>query len=1081
MAIDDITVTPEELPPIQEEAEWKDHLPGLLTDVIIIGGGDARGAANFQARVLDARTRWLKKVLEDVQKNGVGGVILKGVLQTEQELAAIPTEGLLIGTAYFLDFEMRMWNGTEWETSGSLRGERGINVLGVWPNAVPLPEFTQNRVGDAYIWQNDIWVLVPDFDYDNPDPEPGEELPPIWEALGIRGPAGASTFELWKTIPGNENKTLAQFMAAQKGANGDNHYQTWLTMPGNTGKSMAEWIEDTRGIQGEKGDPRAAFTVKGGRPSIDQLPFPGKEEEAYYVGIDLYVWVDTDNDYFLVPGVKGKSAFDDWRDSNPANKEKTIEDFLATLVSTEPGPKGEPGKNLYIKGTVPNKDVLQTLPTPKDQDAYVTQDESHLWMYIVNTWTDLGIFRGANGRNIIVTGSVAELEDLPTTATEQDVYSVEDINTLYAFVGGRWISLGKFQGPAGKDSNVAGPEGKPGTNVVLKGAVGSVQDLPTSPAPEEQDAWSVRDENSIHMFIKGAWVNLGKFRGENGTNGTNGVNIIIKGAVERAINLPTNAAEQDVYSVTVENALYARISNNWVNLGTFKGADGTNGTNGTNGKNGTDGKDGKSTQIIKILTPDDQTPPPLDAETQGKSYLDLDKVVWINVNGDAWVEAGPFSGGPGEQGPIGPPLKPRGTVATVTALPPPWERENGDLWFTADTKLGYVVVDGEWSAPIDIMGPTGKTGNDGLPGALMPILGMYASMAALTAAHPTGAKGDAYLIITGEQSRDLVIWNPTTSAWQNTGPAGIVGPPGPPGEDSKVPGAKGEKGSQWLILPEGTDQPSNAFNGNPGDWAVTKNLRVWYKTVDRGWIFWNWLVAGDVNSPLLSQGKVVRYGDAWVPETIVEVPSPEADAWYGRKKKADSEDETEWSKIIFPKGIEDLTVKDGKQMVRLFVEGALEPVWVEMVAVQDPTGSVSGKYFVRKADSKSWTEIKLAPSDGKVYMSKDGDWIPFDRYDLLIKAVSTTYTIDPTKENFVKLTNTAATAKQITLNNGPGATRGMVVILEVVGVTGAVTYGGTNIKWADNTIPTLSGTKTLITFTWDGEIWIGAKGPALLT
>lgn len=33
---------------------------------------------------------------------------------------------------------------------------------------------------------------------------------------------GASTFELWKKQPGNEEKTEQQFLAEQKGAKGDN-------------------------------------------------------------------------------------------------------------------------------------------------------------------------------------------------------------------------------------------------------------------------------------------------------------------------------------------------------------------------------------------------------------------------------------------------------------------------------------------------------------------------------------------------------------------------------------------------------------------------------------------------------------------------------------------------------------------------------------------------------------------------------------------------------------------------------------------------------------------------------------------
>lgn len=1081
MAINDETVTPEELPLIQEEAEWREHLPALITDVIIRGGNDGKGAANFQARVLDARVRYLKKQIEEVISGDIGGVVLKGVLETEQELQAIPTEGLKVGTAYFVNFELRMWNGTEWASSGNLRGERGINVLGVWPNAVPLPEYTENNIGDAYIWSNDIWVLVPDFDYDDPNPE--EELPPVWEALGIRGPQGASTYEIWKGLPGNEGKTEAQFIAAQKGQKGDpgeDAYKTWLTLPGNAGKSEEEWLEATKGEKGDKGDPRPAFKVAGGKSSVSQLPIPGNEQEAWYVDIDLYVWVEDDQSYFVVPGIKGKSAFEDWQ-TIPGNEDKTVEDFVEGLVSTVPGPKGY----VEITGTVNN---FSDLPlSPKDQDIYSVRVENALYAFIQGSgWNKLGEFRGANGANglnVVLTGAVDtfdDLGDLPTVA-EQDVYAVRDENTLYGRINSIWVKLGTFKGDKGDASTVPGPNGR---NVVIKGAVVSFEELPKS-GMVEQDAYSVWIENAVYMWINSAWVSLGKFRGDNGTNGKNGTNVIIKDSVNRFSDLPKTPTEQDVYSVIEENALYAWISDNWVLLGAFKGADGANGTNGINGingTNGTNGKDGKSVDVIKILTEQDSTPPVADESTKGKAYIDLERIIWVNVNGDAWQDAGPFSGTPGEIGPQGPPMKPRGTVPTVADLPPLFEVEDGDLWFVADTKLGYAIVDGQWSAPIDIVGPEGKQGLEGLPGALMPILGLYPSMAALQAAHPTGAKGDAYLIVTGTESRDLVVWNVNTNAWQNTGPAGIVGPRGPKGEDSKVEGPKGERGSQWLLLPEDQDEPSNTFNGRAGDWAVTKNLRVWYKTVDRGWIFWNWIVAGDVNSPLKSLGKVVRFGDEWIPVPVDEVQGAVAGKLYGRKlKSGEGQEQTEWVEIIFP----DVTTKDGKQYARVWGLDKTTPEWVEIKfpsSIDDPSDPEANALYLRRPSDKSWVKFVQAPTTaGLQYVQAGGGWVSFDRYDLIIKAISTTYAIDPTKENFVKLTNTTAVAKQISLANGPGSSRGMVVILEVVGLTGAVTYGGTNIKWDNNTIPALTGTRNLITFTWDGEVWIGAKGPTLTT
>ena len=79
----------------------------------------------------------------------------------------------------------------------------------------------------------------------------------------------------------------------------------------------------------------------------------------------------------------------------------------------------------------------------------------------------------------------------------------------------------------------------------------------------------------------------------------------------------------------------------------------------------------------------------------------------------------------------------------------------------------------------------GKTGKDGTG---VTILGSYASLDALTAAHPTGNPGDAYLI-----DGYLYVWSASDKAWKNvgkiqgpageTGPQGIQGPAGNPGKD----------------------------------------------------------------------------------------------------------------------------------------------------------------------------------------------------------------------------------------------------------------------------------------------------------
>ena len=97
-------------------------------------------------------------------------------------------------------------------------------------------------------------------------------------------------------------------------------------------------------------------------------------------------------------------------------------------------------------------------------------------------------------------------------------------------------------------------------------------------------------------------------------------------------------------------------------------------------------------------------------------------------------------------------------------------------------------------------GATGPTGATGTPGTSVTILGEYADLAALQAAHPTGSPGDSYLVDSG----DLYVWSANTSQWVDvgniegptgpTGTAGATGPTGPAGAASDA----GLATSWWL-------------------------------------------------------------------------------------------------------------------------------------------------------------------------------------------------------------------------------------------------------------------------------------------
>lgn len=110
--------------------------------------------------------------------------------------------------------------------------------------------------------------------------------------------------------------------------------------------------------------------------------------------------------------------------------------------------------------------------------------------------------------------------------------------------------------------------------------------------------------------------------------------------------------------------------------------------------------------------------------------------------------------------------------------------------------------------PQGVQGPKGDSGND------FVIKGLYSTLAALEAAHPTGSAGDAYAVGT-DSSNVVYIWDADASDWVNIGsiqgpqgvqgPAGPTGPQGPKGDTGSVgpTGATGATGPQGPQGPRG--------------------------------------------------------------------------------------------------------------------------------------------------------------------------------------------------------------------------------------------------------------------------------------
>lgn len=115
------------------------------------------------------------------------------------------------------------------------------------------------------------------------------------------------------------------------------------------------------------------------------------------------------------------------------------------------------------------------------------------------------------------------------------------------------------------------------------------------------------------------------------------------------------------------------------------------------------------------------------------------------------------------------------------------------------------------TGPQGVQGPQGLQGlpgKDGADGKSFAILGMYATLQELLAAHPSGEVGDAYAVGTAD-SNTIYNWNTEKRIWEDLGP--IQGPAGPQGEQ----GPEGPQGQQGIQGPAGV-QGIQGIQGEQG-------------------------------------------------------------------------------------------------------------------------------------------------------------------------------------------------------------------------------------------------------------------------
>ena len=95
--------------------------------------------------------------------------------------------------------------------------------------------------------------------------------------------------------------------------------------------------------------------------------------------------------------------------------------------------------------------------------------------------------------------------------------------------------------------------------------------------------------------------------------------------------------------------------------------------------------------------------------------------------------------------------------------------------FNSDYTMTITLSNGETYSSMSLKGETGPQGPQGETGSGLQILDVYATLADLQSAHPTGQPGDAYQVGSAV-NYILYIWSSSHSAWVQAGTLGTVSP-----------------------------------------------------------------------------------------------------------------------------------------------------------------------------------------------------------------------------------------------------------------------------------------------------------------
>jgi hypothetical protein len=359
------------------------------------------------------------------------------------------------------------------------------------------------------------------------------------------------------------------------------------------------------GDTGARGPPGASVIVKGSVATSANLPLTGNQQNDAYITLNtgrLWVW----------SGIV-------WVDVGPF-----VGPIGATGNTGNTGARGLPGASIVVKGSVPASSNLP-LTGNQQNDAYVTLNTGHLWIWTGTTWLDIGPFvgpkgdtgftgftgpagsaattgstgvigftgsTGIQGASVIIKGSVATSANLPLTGNQQnDAYVTLNTGNLWVWTGIAWLDVGPFVGPIGAtgDTGNIGERGPQGASVIIKGSVATSGDLPFA-GNQQNDGYVTLDTGHLWVWTGLTWLDVGPFvgpigatgnTGNTGERGPQGASVIIKGSVATSGDLPLTGNQQnDGYVTTDTGHLWVWTGLTWLDVGPFVGPIGATGATG---------------------------------------------------------------------------------------------------------------------------------------------------------------------------------------------------------------------------------------------------------------------------------------------------------------------------------------------------------------------------------------------------------------------------------------------------------------------------------------------------------------------